>query len=123
VPDRSPSTISSDRAAEYASSVLSGTSGEFLVAFVLYADTFLSINRIAPLLDHAYNTVYDGIRRMEAAFERASRPSGTSSATRSTVRHRSPRPSRCVRLQGAGSAAGGAVPRRITGGWSYPVVG
>ena len=46
------------------------TGGEFLIAFVLYADALLSINQIAPLLDHAYNTVYNGIRRMEAAFER-----------------------------------------------------
>jgi transposase-like protein len=46
------------------------TAGEFLIAFVLYADALLSINQIAPLLDHAYNTVYNGIRRMEAAFER-----------------------------------------------------
>lgn len=46
------------------------TGGEFLIAFVLYADTLLSINQIAPLLDHAYNTVYEGIRRMEAALDR-----------------------------------------------------
>ena len=46
------------------------TGGEFLIAFVLYADTLLSINQIAPLLDHAYNTIHNGIRRMEAAFER-----------------------------------------------------
>jgi hypothetical protein len=44
--------------------------GEFLIAFILYADTLLNINQIAPLLDHAYNTVYNGIRRMEAALER-----------------------------------------------------
>ena len=28
--------------------------GEFLVAFILYADTLLSINQIAPLLDRTY---------------------------------------------------------------------
>ena len=70
------------------------TGGEFLIAFVLYADTLLSINQIAPLLDHAYNTVYDGIRRMEAGLSAASRPSGSASVTRSTVPHRSMRPSR-----------------------------
>jgi hypothetical protein len=46
------------------------TPGEFLIAFVFYADTLLSINQIAPLLNHAYNTIHNGIRRMEAAFER-----------------------------------------------------
>ena len=47
------------------------TAGEFLIAFILYADTLLSINQIAPLLDHAYNTIHDGIRRMETAFKRS----------------------------------------------------
>jgi ribosomal protein S27AE len=44
--------------------------GEFLVAFVLYADTLLSINQIAPLLDRAYKTVFEAISDVEAAFAR-----------------------------------------------------
>jgi ribosomal protein S27AE len=44
--------------------------GEFLVAFVLYADTLLNINQIAPLLDRAYKTVFEAINDVEAAFAR-----------------------------------------------------
>ena len=44
--------------------------GEFLVAFVLYADTLLSINQIAPLLNHTYKTVLEAINNVEAAFAR-----------------------------------------------------
>ena len=44
--------------------------GEFLIAFLLYADTLLSINQIAPLLDRAYKTVFEAIKHMEAAFAR-----------------------------------------------------
>ena len=44
--------------------------GEFLLAFVLYADTLLSINQIAPLLDRAYKTVFKTISDVEAAFVR-----------------------------------------------------
>ena len=44
--------------------------GEFLVAFILYADTLLSVNQIAPLLDRAYKTVFDAINDVEAAFIR-----------------------------------------------------
>ena len=44
--------------------------GEFLVAFVLYADTLLSINQIAPLLDRAYKTVFKAINDVETAFAR-----------------------------------------------------
>ncbi len=43
---------------------------EFLVAFVLYADTLLSINQIAPLLDRTYKTVFEAIKDVEAAFTR-----------------------------------------------------
>lgn len=46
------------------------TPGEFLVAFVLYADSMLSINQITPLLAHAYNTVHTAIREVEYAFQR-----------------------------------------------------
>jgi len=44
--------------------------GEFLVAFILYADSLLSINQIAPLLGRAYNTIHSAIRDVEAAFQR-----------------------------------------------------
>ena len=44
--------------------------GEFLLAFVLYADALLSINQIAPLLDRAYKTVFKAINDVEAAFAR-----------------------------------------------------
>ncbi|WP_049998744.1 IS1595 family transposase [Halococcus sediminicola] len=44
--------------------------GEFLVAFVLYADSLLSINQIAPLLDRAYKTVFEAISDVETAFAR-----------------------------------------------------
>ena len=44
--------------------------GEFLVAFVLYADTLLSINQIAPLLNRTYKTVFEAINEVEAAFAR-----------------------------------------------------
>ena len=44
--------------------------GEFLVVFVLYADTLLSINQIAPLLDRTYKTVFEAIKDVEAAFAR-----------------------------------------------------
>ena len=44
--------------------------GEFLVAFILYADTLLSINQIAPLLDRAYKTVFEAISDVETAFAR-----------------------------------------------------
>jgi transposase-like protein len=45
-------------------------SGEFLVAFILYADTLLSINQIAPLLDRTYKTVFEAIKDVETAFAR-----------------------------------------------------
>ena len=44
--------------------------GEVLLAFFLYADTLLSINQIAPLLDRAYKTVHTAIRDVEAAIQR-----------------------------------------------------
>ncbi len=56
------------RGTPFYSSELAGS--EFLVAFILYADTLLSINQIAPLLDHTYKTVFDAIKNMEAAFAR-----------------------------------------------------
>jgi len=37
--------------------------GELLVAFVLYADTLLSINQIAPLLNRAYKAVFEAIKK------------------------------------------------------------
>ena len=44
--------------------------GEFLVAFILYTDTLLSINQIAPLLNRAYKTVFEAIKDVEAVFVR-----------------------------------------------------
>ncbi|TSD09190.1 IS1595 family transposase [Haloglomus irregulare] len=44
--------------------------GEFLVAFVLYADSLLSINQIAMLLDRAYDTIHSAIRKCDRAFQR-----------------------------------------------------
>jgi len=41
-----------------------------LLAFFLYADTLLSISKIATLLDRAYKTVYYAIREVEAAVHR-----------------------------------------------------
>ncbi len=46
------------------------TCGEVFLAFTLYADTLLSINQIAPLLDRAYKTVHTAIREVEAAVQR-----------------------------------------------------
>jgi len=46
------------------------TPGEFIIAFVLYADTLLSIHQIAQLFDAVYDTVHTTIREGEAAFER-----------------------------------------------------
>ena len=41
--------------------------GEFLIAFILYADTLLSINQIAFLLSPSYKTLHDNIRELETA--------------------------------------------------------
>jgi len=46
------------------------TPGEIVIAFVLYADTLLSINQIAQLFEAVYDTVHTTIREVEAAFER-----------------------------------------------------
>ena len=42
--------------------------GEFLIAFILYADTLLSINQIAFLLSASYKTLRENIRAFESAF-------------------------------------------------------
>jgi hypothetical protein len=47
-------------------STIQNTPGEFLIAFVLYTDTLLSINQIVPLLDRAYKTVFESINDVEA---------------------------------------------------------
>lgn len=44
------------------------TPGEFLIAFVLYADTLLSINQIALFLSPCYKTLRETIRETETAF-------------------------------------------------------
>ena len=44
--------------------------GEFLIAFILYADTLLSINQIAFLLSPCYKTLYDRVKETENAFVR-----------------------------------------------------
>jgi len=41
--------------------------GEVLLAFILYADTLLSISQIAVLFERAYGTVYYAIREVETA--------------------------------------------------------
>ena len=46
------------------------TPGEILIAFILYADTLLSINQVAQLFETVYDTVHTTIREVEAAFER-----------------------------------------------------
>ena len=46
------------------------TPGEIIIAFVLYADTLLSIHQISQLFEAVYDTVHTTIREMEAAFER-----------------------------------------------------
>ncbi len=45
------------------------TPGEVVIAFVLYADTLLSINQIAQLFEAVYDTVHTTIREVEAALE------------------------------------------------------
>jgi hypothetical protein len=40
-----------------------------LLAFILYADTFLSILHVSVFLDRCYKTVYYVIREVEAAIE------------------------------------------------------
>ena len=44
------------------------TPGEFLIAFILYADTLLSITRNAGLLSPCYTTLHDQLRECETAF-------------------------------------------------------
>ena len=46
------------------------TPSELLLTFILYADTLLSINQIAQLIDPCYDTVHMQLREGEAAFER-----------------------------------------------------
>lgn len=41
-----------------------------VIAFLLYADTLLSISQIAQLFEAVYDTVHTTIREVEAAFER-----------------------------------------------------
>ena len=45
--------------------------GEFLVAFVMYADSLLSIHQIAMLLDRTYNTLHSAIRKCDRASRSA----------------------------------------------------
>ena len=42
--------------------------GEFLIAFILYADILLSITQIAGLLSPCYTTLHDQLREFETAF-------------------------------------------------------
>jgi transposase-like protein len=46
------------------------SAGEVFLAFILYADTLLSISQIATVLDRAYKTVFYAIREVEAAVHR-----------------------------------------------------
>lgn len=43
---------------------------EFLIVFILYADTLLSISQIAFPLSPSYKTLYDRLKETEAAFVR-----------------------------------------------------
>ena len=45
------------------------TPGEVIIGFILYADTLLSINQVAQLLEAVYDTVHTTIRDIKAAFE------------------------------------------------------
>ena len=45
------------------------TPGEIVIAFVLYADTLLSIHQITQLFDAVYDTVHTTIREVEAALK------------------------------------------------------
>ena len=44
------------------------TPSESLIAFVLYADTLLSVTQIAGLLSPCYMTLHDQLRELETAF-------------------------------------------------------
>ncbi len=68
--------------------------GEFLIAFILYAGTLLSINQITFLLSSSYKTPHDQIRELESYV--AFRLSGNESPRQSMGRRRSMKPSRCV---------------------------
>jgi len=46
------------------------TPGEIVIAFILYADTLLSVNQVAQMFEAVYDTVHTTIREVEAAFER-----------------------------------------------------
>jgi len=54
--------------AEPPSTIRNSPPGEFLIAFVIYADTLLSINQIALLLLPCYTTLYDRIMELETSF-------------------------------------------------------
>jgi len=86
------------------------TTGEFLVAFVLYADSLLSINQIATLLDRAYNTIYSAIRDVETALNAASTSSGTGSIILLTGQPRSMKLSKCVQVTRDATHRGTACP-------------
>ena len=45
------------------------TPGEIVIAFILYADTLLSIHQIAQLFEAVYDTIHTTIREGEAALE------------------------------------------------------
>lgn len=70
--------------------------GEFLIAFLLYADTLLSSNQIAFLLSPCYKTIRETIREFEQPFVGDSRLSRIESPRQSVARHRWMKPSRCV---------------------------
>ena len=58
------------------------TPGEVIIAFVLYADTLLSINQVAQLFRTVYDTVHTTIREVEAALGRRLPPRLDTSPTR-----------------------------------------
>jgi len=73
------------------------TGGEFLVAFILYADTLLSITQIAALLSPCYTTLHDQLRELETAFCRGFPTVWERSPRQSMARHKSMKHSRYVR--------------------------
>ena len=84
--------------------------GEFLVAFILYADTPLSTVQIAGLLEPTYKTLFDAIKDMEAAFARGFSAVWERIDRRSLGQRRSMRPSNAVRASKDRTHRGTACP-------------
>ena len=99
------------------------TCGEILLAFTLYADTLLSINQIAPLLDRAYKTVHTMIREVEVRFSAAS-PRFGSISTRSSMDNASRRIWQGLfGLQWSRAATEQPFSRRLVAHWPVTLAG